>query len=419
MTNALRWNSLPAGDAVASLDDRDRHLLDAVRSYVDETVVPARDELDAVIDRDNFPISVVKPGIDLGLKSLAFAPEDGGRGASAVLLGLVVEELARGELGIAYYFKHNWRFSQLVRRLPPALRRHVTKQLKHDPWYLGASAITEANVGSDNHLLSSNPELGVQLKARRDGDHWVLNGEKVMITNATMAGIYFVGARTDAGVPAESGVTLIAVPGDTDGISFGPPYRKLGQRSSIQTDVHFDNCRVPLNYAVSEVGRGLSSTRTGANTGSNLVNAFMSIGVARAAYEVALDWCTSRVQGGSLIYEHQLVAHQLGSMRVELDAALGHAYCVARALDKVGPQDLDPAAAWAANVSASEMVVRVARAAMELLGGRGMMAGWGTEKLIRDALTLQHGFGTNPLMLANIGTLASEKVLARHRSDVT
>ncbi len=396
--------------ALAALRDRDRDLLEAVRCYVAATVIPARAELDAVASRDTFPIGIVQPGIDLGLKSLAMDAADGGAGATSVLLGLVVEELARGDLSVAYYFKHNWRFSRLIPRLPEPLRKDVAENLRSNPWYLAASAITEEESGTDNHLRSDDPAVGMRLQALRDGDQWVLNGTKVMITNATMAGIYFVAARTDPTVPTEQGVTLIAVPGDADGISYGEPYGKLGQRASIQTDVTFHDCRVPLDYAVSDVGGGQSAARKGATTGSNIVNAFMSIGVARSAYEEALNWCTIRVQGGCPIYKHQLVAHQLGQMKVEIDAALSYALLAAEALDGDGPEHA-AVVAWGANVVASEMVVRVARAGMELFGGRGMMAGWPLEKIVRDALTLQHGFGTNPVTLTMIGSAEAEAAL--------
>ncbi len=395
-----------------SRTEDDQALLEGVRAYVRDVLVPGRGRFDAVAGRDDFPIELVQPGIDLGLKLLAFAPEDGGRGAPPSLLAPVVEELAYGDLGAAYYFKHNWRFARLVPKLPVSLRRDVVERLRDDPWYLPASAMTEAGSGSDNHVLSEDPGVGMTLRARRDGDEWVLDGTKVMITNGSMAGIYFVGARTDATVPVARGVTMIAVPADTPGLRCGEPYGKLGQRASVQTDVHFDGCRVPLDHAVSEVGQGLGRTRRGANVGSNLINASMSIGVARAAYDAALAWCTTRVQGGVPIYQHQLVAHAIGSMKVEIEAARGYVGTIAATLDEQGQDSVDPELAWGANVFASEMVVRVARTAMEQFGGRGMMDAWPAEKLVRDALTLQHGFGTNPLTLTKIGTAEAERLLA-------
>ncbi len=393
----------------AALDDSDRALLDDVRAYVRDVVVPARDRLDAVTSVDGFPMDVMQPGIDLGLKALALREEDGGRAAGTPLLGRVVEALAFGDLGVAYYFKHNWRFARMIPRLPDHLRGEVARRIAEDPWYLAASAMTEEHSGSDNHVLSDDPDVGMRLSARRDGDEWVLDGTKIMITNGSMAGIYFVGCRTDRTRPVAEGVTIIAVPADTPGLRCGEPYPKLGQRASVQTDVHFDGVRVPLDHAVSEVGEGLGATRRGANVGSNLINAYMAIGVADSAYQAALEWSRTRIQGGVPLYRHQLVAHALGSMKVDLEAARGYAAQVADAIDRLGPAEIDPVVAWGTNVFASEMVVRVARSAMEQLGGRGMMGHWPTEKIMRDALTLQHGFGTNPLTLLKIGTAEAER----------
>jgi alkylation response protein AidB-like acyl-CoA dehydrogenase len=116
------------------------------------------------------------------------------------------------------------------------------------------------------------------------------------------------------------------------------------------------------------------------------------------------------VQGGSLIYRHQVVSRDLGMMKTEIEAARSYVQHAARLYDAVG-RDMGEETPNGANVFASEMVVRVARMGMELFGGRGMMGEWPAEKIMRDALTLQHGFGTNPLLLIGIGVAAAEELL--------
>ncbi|WP_415853438.1 acyl-CoA dehydrogenase family protein [Sinomonas sp. G460-2] len=323
---------------------------------------------------------------------------------------MVAEELAAGDLSVAYLFKHNWCFSQLVRRLPERLRGETVWRVCSEPEYLLATAVTEVGSGSDNHVPSDDPALGLQFRAEPDGDGWILNGTKMMITNARMAGMYFVSARTDPTVPASAGATMFAVPAETEGIAFGEPDDKLGQRTSIQCDVHFTDCRIPGDLAVSGVRGGHGDGPSGANIASNLVKAAMSVGVARSAFQEALQWSTERVQGGSLIYTHQVVSRDLGRMRSDIEAAQSYVLRVARLYDAVG-QDMDHAMAYGANVFAREMVLHVARLGMEMFGGRGMMGEWPAEKIMRDALTLQHGFGTNPLMLITIGTAAAEEAL--------
>ena len=409
MTSAEGGTSRPIDD----LDrDQDRGLLERVRTYVETTVIPARTELDSTTAPETFPWHVVEPGCEMGLKGLPFPRRYGGSEASAALLVAVVEELARGDVGVAYFFKHNWRFARLALRLPESIRDDVVARICTEARYLPASATTEPETGSDNHVLSDDAAVGLRTSAVLDGDTWVLNGTKLMITNGRMAGIYFVSARTDPTVPVAAGVTMFAVPAGTPGLTFGEPYGKLGQRASIQADVHFSDCRIPRDHVVGEVGQAMAAKRQGANIASNVINAAMSVGVAEAAFGEAVRWATTRVQGGSLIYRHQLVARELGMMRTEIDAARSLTHQAARGLDD-GTLETDSTLALEANVHASEMVVRIVRSGMELFGGRGMMAGWPMEKLMRDALTLQHGFGTNPLMLVDIGTRAAEGHLSR------
>jgi alkylation response protein AidB-like acyl-CoA dehydrogenase len=207
-----------------------------------------------------------------------------------------------------------------------------------------------------------------------------------------------------------AGVTLFAVPGDAPGITSGAPYAKLGQRSSLQADVSFDSVRVPLDHAMSEVGQGLAASHR-ALVAANLVNAAKAVGIARAAYDEALRWSVERVQGGAPIFRHQLVARDLGAMRVDLDAACGYTWHTARAFAR-GEPGLAPELVSAANVFATEAVVRVARGAVELFGGRGMMEAWPVAKLLRDALTLQHANGTNSLLLLKLGARDAERAAA-------
>lgn len=393
-----------------ALAPEQQKLRDQVRDYVDAVVIPARERLDAVHGPEDFPWDVVGDGCALGLKGLPFATRLGGADATASTLVIAAEELARGDLSVAYFFKHNWRFSELVKKLPDRLREETIRKICHDPRFLAATAVTEPDSGSDNHVLTDDPARGVKLRATRDGENWILNGTKAMITNATMAGIYFVSGRTDPTVPVSAGVTMFAVPAETPGIQFSDPYSKIGQRASIQCDITFHDVRIPVDAAVSGIGEAMGAVRRGANLASNLVNAAMSVGVARSAYEESLRWATQRIQGGVPIYLHQVISRDLGMMRTEIEAARSYVRFAARLFDAHG-RDMPEETAHGANVFASEMVLRVARIGMEIFGGRGMMSDWPAEKIMRDALTLQHGFGTNPLMLIDIGTSAAATLI--------
>lgn len=389
------------------LSAEQRELVEATRAYVRETIVPARLRLDAMRSLDEFPWDVIEPGARLGLKTLPLRREHGGRGADAFTLCLVAEELAAGDLGACYFFRHFWRFGRLIDRLSPHWRERVLDGIANDDRYAPASAVTEPNAGSDNSLPLQEDGHGISLTARRDGDGWILDGTKMMITNAGLASVYFVFAR------APEGLTHFVVPADAPGLSIGPLYEKIGQRASPQADVIFDGVRVEADQVVGELGRGLPA-QLAVLIGPNVTNAATALGVARAAYEAALDFSLDRVQGGAPIWRHQLVAHELGSLRVQLDAMRSHVYAVAAELAR--GVDFDPSLAWGVRVHATEAAIDVTRRVVLLLGGRGVMSAWPAEKLARDALTLTHGNGTNALMLLKTGTREAERRL-RERGD--
>ena len=202
---------------------------------------------------------------------------------------------------------------------------------------------------------------------------------------------------------------MIAVPSSAPGVSTGPVYRKLGQRGSLQADIFFEDCRVPADHAVTAAGEGYEAAERGL-TAANITNAAMCLGVARAAYEAALDWSLDRVQGGVPIYRHQLVAHDLGRMKLLLDAA--RSYLMRTAWEYSWSPAFHPQLSWGVRVHAAEVAIEVTQKAMFLFGGRGIMTGNPAEKLVRDALTLTHGNGTSALMTLRIGEQQAQARLA-------
>ena len=388
-----------------SLTSSQQELVAATREYAQRVLKPARGRLESLSRPEDFPYDLMREGTALGLKSLPLPSELGGRDADMHTQCLVAEELAAGDLSSAYFFRHYWRFARIVPRLPPAVRALVVRGIADDERFVPASASTEHQAGSDNALPYDAPGHGAMLSAVRDGDDWVLNGTKAMITNAGIATLYFVLARTDPSVGIRRGATMIAVPAPRAGLRVGPLYDKLGQRGSPQADVTFEDCRVPAEYALSEPGAGYASTEKGL-TAANVTNAAMCLGVARAAYEEALDWATTRVQGGKTIYEHQLVAHDLGRMRMLISAARDHLHAVA--WEYSHRANFSPQRAWEVRVFSSEVAIEVTQKAMFLFGGWGIMSGFPVEQLVRDALTLTHGNGTNELMTMRLGTALAE-----------
>lgn len=386
-----------------------QRLAEQTRDYAERVIRPAAGRLDQLERAADFPFDLMREGTALGLKALPLPRELGGINADMVTLCLVAEELAAGDIAAAYFFRHYWRFARLVPRLPAPVRERIVHGIAEDERFVPASASTEPQAGSDNTLPYDAPGHGAMLSARRDGADWVINGHKLMITNAPIASLFFVLARTDPTVGLRKGATMIAVPATAPGLRTGPEYRKLGQRGSLQADVLFDDCRVPADHALTAVGDGYQAVERGL-TVANITNAAMCLGVARAAYEAALDWTLCRVQGGVPIYRHQLVAHDLGRMKMLLDAM--RSYLMRTAWEYSWSSSFHPQLSWGVRVHAAEAAIEITQKAMFLFGGRGIMTGNPAEKLVRDALTLTHGNGTSALMTLRLGEQQAQARLA-------
>jgi butyryl-CoA dehydrogenase len=387
------------------LTSEQHELVAATRDYAERVVRPAAARLEALERAEDFPFDLMREGTALGLKALPLPRDLGGRDADMVTQCLVVEELAAGDISVGYFFRHYWRFARLVPQMPTPIRELVVRGIADDERFVPASASTEPAAGSDNALPHDVPGSGVALSAEPTNGGWLLNGHKSMITNGGIASLYFVLGRTDPSVGIRSGATMFAVPATTPGVHVGRLYRKLGQRGSPQADVEFVDCRVPLDYATTAVGAGYAASERGL-TAANITNAAMCLGVARSAYEAALDWSIDRVQGGVAIYRHQLVAHDLGRMRMLLDAARNHLLAVAWEYSHQAV--FEPQRSWQTRVFAADVAIEITQKAMFLFGGRGIMSDFPIEKLVRDALTLTHGNGTSALMTMKIGTDRAE-----------
>ena len=227
-----------------------------------------------------------------------------------------------------------------------------------------------------------------------------------MITNGGIASLYFVLARTDAKKGIVDGCTMFAVPANTPGLTTGPLWKKMGQRGSPQTDVFFKDVRIPHDNAITKVGEGYAASERGL-VAANITNAGMCLGVAREAYELALKWCTERIQGGQEIYKHQLVAHDLGRMKTLIEATRSHLIGVAWRYSH--EPDFHESESWQIRVMAADTAIEVTQKALFLFGGRGIMENFPIEKLVRDALTLTHGNGTSALMTMKIGLHEGEQ----------
>lgn len=365
---------------------RDAHLLDAlaqtVQRFVRERLVPA----EARVEEENaIPPELIDEMRDLGLFGMSIPEEFGG-------LGLTMEEevIVAFELGYtspafrSVIGTNNGIGSQGIIVDGTAAQKAYWLPRMATGEVIGAFALTEPDVGSDAG--------SVQTTAVREGDHYVLNGTKRYITNAPVADVFTVMART--GGPGSAGVTAFLVPRTSPGISFGAIDKKMGQRGTSTSDVIFENCRVAADTIIGGVeGRGFKTAMKVLNRGRLHISA-VCVGVAQRLCEESVNYARTRVQFGKPIAEHQLIQAMLADSATETFAGRSMVLEAARLFD-AGERIVQQAAS--AKLFCSEMVGRVADRAVQIHGGAGYMKEYPVEHFYRDVRLFRLYEGTSQL----------------------
>jgi acyl-CoA dehydrogenase len=360
-------------------------LLDGISRFVRERLVPNES---AVADADAIPDSIVAEMKALGLFGLSIPEEYGGLGLTMEEEVSVAFELGRtspafrsligtnngiGSQGIIL----DGTAEQKARYLP----RLASGEL------VGSFALTEPGSGSDAASLATT--------ARRDGDHYVLNGTKRLITNAPEAGIYTVMARTDPDDRGANGISAFIVERGTPGLSLGRPDRKMGQRGAHTCDVIFENCRVPAGSIIG--GRESVGFRTAMKVldKGRLHIAAVCVAAAERMLADALAYALERRQFGSPIAEFQLIQAMLADRKAEIYAARSMVVDAARRRDD--GRDVGTEAACA-KLFASEMCGRVADRAVQIHGGAGYVSDYAIERFYRDVRLFRIYEGTSQIL---------------------
>lgn len=363
-----------------------QQLLDGVRRFVREVLVPAEKTVD---ETDEIPPDIVQGMKDLGLCGLSIPEAYGGLGLTTEEEVLVAIELCQtspafrsligttigiGSQGILM----DGTEVQKQDFLPRLARGEI----------LASFALTEPEAGSDAGSLRTS--------ARRDGDHYVIDGTKRYITNARYAGIFTLMARTDASVKGAAGISAFIVDADSPGISFGKRDRKMGQKGAHTCDVIFDGVRVPAHRMIGgepRAGKGFHTAMKVLDKG-RIVIAAVCVGVAERMLADALRYAMERRQFGQAIAEFQLVQAMLADSKTELYAARCMVLDAARLRD--AGQDMATEAACA-KLFASEMCGRVADRAVQIFGGAGYVADSGIERFYRDVRLFRIYEGTSQI----------------------
>ncbi len=370
------------------LSDDHRAVQDAVRSYVQAEIAPHAATWDK---QHHFPRAQLRGLADLGCYGVCVPPQWGGAGLDSLALALILEEIAAGDGATSTVVSVNncpvcsiltafGDDAQKARFLTPLARGDM----------LGAFCLTEPHVGSE--------ASGLRTGARREGDAYVLDGVKQFITSGKNGDVAIVMAVTDKAA-GKKGISAFLVPTTTPGYIVARVEDKMGQHASDTAQIVFEGCRVPLANRIGDEGQGLKIALAGLE-GGRIGIASQSVGMARAAFEAALQYAKERRAFGQPIYGHQAVQFKLAEMATQIEAARQLVWHAA-SLKDAGLPCLKEAAM--AKLFASEMAERVCSAAIQVFGGYGYVSDFPVERIYRDVRVTQIYEGTSEVQKILIG----------------
>src|ERR687884_669467 len=378
-----------AGYALTVASEDEEMFRASVREFAEGELRP---RVEAMDEKGKLDPALIKQCFDLGLMGIETPEEYGGAGASFFTAIIAVEELSRvdASVGVFVDVQNTLVNNAILRWANEEQKKKYLPQLATAR--VGAYALSEAGSGSDAFAMAT--------RAREDGDHYVINGRKLWITNGLEAEIFIVFANInpEAGY---RGITAFIVEKGFEGFSVGKKENKLGIRASSTTELILEDCRVPKENVLGEVGKGYKVSIETLNEGRIGIGAQM-IGLARGALEAALRYTSERQQFGRAINEFQAVQFQLADMATELEAARLMVYNAARLKDMGRPFVKEAAMAKLYSSRAAE---RISSKAIEMYGGYGYVKDYPVEKFWRDSKIGAIYEGTSNMQLQTIAKL--------------
>ena len=373
-------------------DAEQRQILSTIHRFVEREVKPVASELE---HRDEYPHALVGRMKELGLFGAIIPTEYGGMGLSFTTYALIIEEICRGWMSLTGVLNSHLLFAHILalfgteeqkRRLLPAMASGEKR---------GGLALTEPHAGSDVQRIRTT--------AKRQGDHYLITGTKMFITNARHGNILAVAAKTDPDAdPAYAGISLFAAEKGAPGLTVSRDIKKLGYKGLDTCELAFEDFPAPADSLIGgEEGRGFKHVMGGLEVGRINVAA-RAVGVAQAAFEEAIRYAQQRETFGKPICEHQAIQLKLADMATKIEASRLLVRQAAEKKDRGERCDLE---AGMAKLFASEACEEVALEAMRVLGGYGYTQEFPVERFYRDA----------PLMIIGEGTSEIQKlVIARN-----
>ena len=382
------------------LTDEQLQLEDIVKRFAKNEIRPIAEEFDRIADpREAFPTELIKKGSELGFQSLLVPEEWGGIGGGLMEFAILLEELAYGDVGIGMTYMATNTTARLIAQKgnDEQKERWLTPYCDNSgerPILFGFGG-TEPSGGTEIFCPDPDPKLGTRTTAKRDGDNFIINGRKCFISNGGRAELYGCLARTNKDGANMESCSIFFLRPDTPGFSIGKIEDKMGHRLMSNGELVFDDVALSKDDMLGEEGAGLPMMLqvynvNGVGTGA------LAVGLARAAYDMAVEYAKERQIWGRPITQYQSVSNMLVDMKMQIEASRMLVRRVAWAGDN-GIHDPDVHHAMA-KIYPTDMVKKVTADALQILGGSGYMKDYPAEKYVRDCMVMPIYDGTNEVL---------------------